>query len=290
MNNANCSLPNSQPYRRDARHLRRRAFTLIEILIVIAIIGVLISILLPALRQARLASQKLKCSINMKQIMSAAVVYSQDYKDQLWTAFNWADADPTPAGFAPGLMFDYVEYADFIVECPTNKRARASGAGGGLNGFGWNRDLNFDYTMFDETQGAKLSNQIYAGYVPPNAGTPPQLPTNQVATLKMFRSMPIFIEESTPVYNQQFTEGFWGNDDQLTNRHDKSGFIGFLDGTIELFKPTIGTNADLVEENFDFEANDVYASTRLSTNSWFKVSDRVPAQRYGWINQPRNGP
>ncbi|MGE3108805.1 MAG: prepilin-type N-terminal cleavage/methylation domain-containing protein [Phycisphaerales bacterium] len=263
-------------------------FTLIEILIVIAIIGILVSILLPALRHAKAAGQKLKCSINMKQIMTAAVVYSQDYKDQLWTAANWADADPSPTVFTPGLLFDYVEYADFIVECPTNKRASAGGAGNGTNGFGWNRDLNFDYTMFDETQGAKLSNAIYAGYVRPNAATPAQLPVNQVATLTMFRSLPIFIEESTPIYNQVYTDGFWGNDDQVTNRHDKAGHIGYLDGTIDLFRPTVGTRDDLVEENLDFEANDVYASTILSDNSWFKITDRN--QRYGWINRPRLQP
>lgn len=268
--------------------VRRRAFTLIELLIVIAIIGILVSILLPALRFAKAAGQKLKCSVNMKQIMTASNLYAQDYKDQLWTAWNWADADPTPGGFAPGLMFEYVQSADFVVECPTNKRARSTGGGSGNNGFGWNRDLNFDYTMFDETQGAKLSAQVYAGYVPPNAATPPQLPAAQIATLKQFRSVPIFIEESTPIYNQQFTEGFWGNDDQVTNRHDKGGHIGYLDGTLELFKPTVGTSADIVEENLDFEGNDVYVSSLQSTNGWFKVTDRN--QRYGWINNPRLQP
>lgn len=265
-----------------------RGFTLIELLVVIAIIGILMSILLPALRHAKAAGQKLKCSVNMKQIMTAAMVYSQDYKDRLWTAFNWADADPNPNFFAPGLLFDYVEYADFIVECPTNKRANSGVSGNGSNGFGWNRDLNFDYTMFDETQGAKLSTQVYAAYVPPNAATPAQLPAAQAATLKYFRSVPIFVEESTPIYNQQFTEGFWGNDDQVAIRHDKGGHIGYLDGTIELLKPKFGTNPDLVEENFDFEANDVYVSTKLDNNSWFKLTDRN--QRYGWINSPRLQP
>jgi prepilin-type N-terminal cleavage/methylation domain-containing protein/prepilin-type processing-associated H-X9-DG protein len=61
----------------------RRAFTLIEILIVIAIIALLAAILFPVFSRARESARRSSCASNLKQLALGMIQYAQDYDERL---------------------------------------------------------------------------------------------------------------------------------------------------------------------------------------------------------------
>jgi prepilin-type N-terminal cleavage/methylation domain-containing protein len=88
---------------RHAYRSPRRAFTLVELLVVIAIIAVLIALLLPAVRAARAQAKAFQCVSNIRQLGIAMMAYASDNKGLFPPNFtspspgqNWKDADRIP--------------------------------------------------------------------------------------------------------------------------------------------------------------------------------------------------
>jgi prepilin-type N-terminal cleavage/methylation domain-containing protein len=151
---------------------RARAFTLVELLVVIGIIAALIAILLPALNRAREQARRIKCLSNIRQLSMGWLMYANDNRghfavanggilDHTTTGDNWANYESrqfwwltNSAGYQPtgpainvttGMIWPYIKDRRAYI-CPddpqqlfnangVNARLQPSGYSYGENGY-----------------------------------------------------------------------------------------------------------------------------------------------------------
>ncbi len=87
------------------------AFTLIELLVVVAIITVLVAILMPSLKQARINALRVKCASNQKQLVTGLIMYGANYDNKL-PALSYTMAPPVPGPSASTITVMW--YSRFI--------------------------------------------------------------------------------------------------------------------------------------------------------------------------------
>jgi prepilin-type N-terminal cleavage/methylation domain-containing protein/prepilin-type processing-associated H-X9-DG protein len=123
----------------------RPAFTLIELLVVIAILGVLASLLLPALSRAKLKAQQTNCLINLQQLQVGWLMYVHEQNDTLplnaqeknsysgnaSTTNSWVVGDATYSAdlsyIRHGTLYPYVGHPG-VYHCPSD-RSLINGSG-----------------------------------------------------------------------------------------------------------------------------------------------------------------
>jgi len=108
-----------------------RAFSLIELLVVMAIIALLLGILLPVLPHVRDAARRTACASNQRQIGLAIENYKNDYREQFpyarympdpWpSSFNGDNQDVEYIPTLPETLADGIERFSTVYKCPGDK-------------------------------------------------------------------------------------------------------------------------------------------------------------------------
>jgi prepilin-type N-terminal cleavage/methylation domain-containing protein/prepilin-type processing-associated H-X9-DG protein len=126
-------------------HLQRRAFTLMELLVVMAVIAILAALLLPALARARQKGQGIACLNNGRQLMMAVLLYTPDNHEfyppnpdggNVNPGYNWCAGQAGIGGAdefnpdliknpATSLLINYLAGKIAVFKCPADARMGA---------------------------------------------------------------------------------------------------------------------------------------------------------------------
>jgi prepilin-type N-terminal cleavage/methylation domain-containing protein/prepilin-type processing-associated H-X9-DG protein len=212
----------------------KQAFTLIELLIVLAVIAILVAIVLPVFAKVRDKGRQAACSSNLRQLSLAFLAYEEDY-DQYFPGATYSNSAPgTPGGwmyqesldppvFRPdlGSLYPYVKNS-LIYVCPSDGAGSVSGDSYALNGC----SVAFPPVM---------------DLLPGKAITLFDNPSEWLLLAE--EASPIGTEESNPGVDST-DDAYLYYDNTISTRHANGSNVAFMDGHVKWYQPsTIDANS-----------------------------------------------
>jgi prepilin-type N-terminal cleavage/methylation domain-containing protein/prepilin-type processing-associated H-X9-DG protein len=227
------------------------AFTLVELLISVAIIALLAGLLLPAVSKAKAKVRSIRCVANLNQLQFAALSYAHDHDErfipntsrsirliQQGTAPSWVLGNPkwdtNTANLKGGLLFPYVNETA-LYRCPSDDSQTASRA----SRIARNRSYSLNGWLYADIVGKGLN--VHPQYRP---GFKSRLgDIHAPAPVQVFG----FIDEN----EQSIDDGVFASHDPVhwsdpnaspdltswmelpSDRHNRGCILSFLDGHVE---------------------------------------------------------
>jgi prepilin-type N-terminal cleavage/methylation domain-containing protein/prepilin-type processing-associated H-X9-DG protein len=227
----------------------RDGFTLIELMVVVAVIGILASILLPALSGAREKGRGILCLSNLRQMGLALHVYSGDNEDhfpfnmgadgtrrtvQAQTYLNWVnnvmtwelDSDNTNTFLlTAGGLGPYLNPAESVFRCPSDRALSKA-----------QRDAGWSHRVRSVSMNAMLGHagEFLSGSV--NTNNPGYQQFFRMSQVKKPAEIFAFVEEHPDSINDgyfinRFSIYEWN--DLPASYHGRTGNFSFVDGHAE---------------------------------------------------------
>jgi prepilin-type N-terminal cleavage/methylation domain-containing protein/prepilin-type processing-associated H-X9-DG protein len=259
----------------DRRSSPKPGFTLIELLVVLAIIGILVALLLPAVQAAREAARRIACVNNLKQVGVALHGYHDAFRTFPaggWiAAFNQPETARMNSGWSASIL-PWVEqtslYSSLNLSWPYNVSQNSTAAETVLSVYLcpsqpraslWNQAPGDPFRSADADYGG-----IYGprGIGPkPYTNNPPRGPFlfNQTVSIAQVRdgtSLTLFVGEAPEAINALWASGHnifdqsapinarpkYEYGEELTSQHPAGVNAVFGDGSVRFLKDSLSLN------------------------------------------------
>lgn len=234
-------------------HRRERAyamaFTIIELMVVIAVIGILAALLLPALGRAKDKGRQAFCRNNIKQLTLAMVMYHGDNKDQFPTPGSANKYGPQDADWiwwhygrniSNSSLARYVsEFNPRLFTCPSDSDARDLQSQGILPGDPYRYSYAMtSYDLEENPLDDKKFNLGMASIITQDKHVYPFFASQiRNPTAKL-----MFVEEDRETIDDSRWVPAGVKTNLISSRHAKRGVVAFADGHIEAEPPEFGLN------------------------------------------------
>jgi len=155
--------------------MSRKAFTLVELVVVAGVVTLLIAILMPAIGRSRESARQVQCASNLRQIAVALIGYTQDNRGRFpgiatapqrpWDWVFWMRTQsPLYADFRDAPLMRYLGKADeSILRCPSDDLTTHRPGGGR-----YREPFPYSYQMNGFTAGERIN----CCSLPPGGKTP----------------------------------------------------------------------------------------------------------------------
>jgi prepilin-type N-terminal cleavage/methylation domain-containing protein len=171
---------------------RKNAFTLMELLVVIGIIGIVAALLLTAVSSVKLKAQRTRCLSNVKQLALGSFIYASDN-----SRHAGIETSAFPGGNWMGTLNEYAK-AKGILICPSAPLHEPPPASGNEQGYAdraWVRWTSDKKTMFSGSYG--YNGWLYSDIKFSEPGDPKQLQVfTRESAIQKPALTPVFFDEN----------------------------------------------------------------------------------------------
>lgn len=233
-------------FRESRIQVKSKAFTLIELLVVIAIIALLLSIVLPGLKMAKLQAAASVCLAHNKQILTAWITYASENDSKLCGPgtdagrdpfYDWVEppvelGDPGTSkreeieGIKKGVLYPYYANPE-LTHCPVDTRSNRRPTNGDVGDGGY-RTFSFVFSV----------NQYWGSYDFSSFGwAKREQMYRKISEFRSAGSQFVLLEEND---NRGFNQGSWVMNheipafvDPFAVYHNMRSIMGYADGHAE---------------------------------------------------------